>query len=479
MLKDPASGVRQLGHLRTRALLLGITCVGLLAVWPSPKTGWVTDQAFLARGALVAGRPREALQALAPLLTLDVGDGQVRMAAADAYLASGDPASALAVLDGTPRSDSDEGRCMQARSIVASGAPVSETLMDQMAGACPPQAQAWPSIISSFLAAGDVGAAASAAQRWASLQPAEPSAQLNLGIVTALVDPARALSPLKTALGLSAAPPPLAAELAQAIEDALPSQDRAFELAQVGQALARADRWDLAALALTQAIILEPEYIEALAYRGLALDQIGQNGLSDMERARSAVPEAVLPHLFLAQHWLLQRDPDQAVAELRKAETIEPDNPAVEAQLGQALAMSGDLQSALAAYGQAASLNPGSFEFQALLAGFSLDHEMDVAGTGLPAARRAALNEPANPLALDQLGFAYYLTGNPEMAEHLLVMALQLEPSDAASNYHLGLARLALGDEALASQSLRQAAALDPGGPYALLATRALARLAP
>jgi tetratricopeptide (TPR) repeat protein len=247
----------------------------------------------------------------------------------------------------------------------------------------------------------------------------------------------------------------------------------------VGQTLARASRWDLAALALTQALELEPNYVEALAYRGLALDQIGQDGLADLDQAQESVPQALLPHLFLAQHWLLQHDADRAVAELHLAQALEPSNPAVAAQLGQALVMQGDLQAAQAAYLQASALAPQVFEFQALLARFSLDHEMDVNGTGLPAARRAVLLDPGSSEALDLLGFSYYLTGNPEVAEHLLTRTLQLAPASPAAYYHLGLVRLALGHDDLAVQALHQAAALDPGGQYDLLATRALARVAP
>jgi tetratricopeptide (TPR) repeat protein len=462
--------------------MLAVLFLGLMAASPTPVVRFVSFELRNVRGAQVAGRPSAVLQALTPILALEPDDPRVRLAAADAALNLGQPGVALGHL-GSVGLDGRRWKtagCVLARAQVASGAidPL-EDVLDRLGRSCPSNDPAWSAVVAQAQASGDMQAASRAARAWTEADPADPQAHYYLGLALALVDPPSALSPLKTAQALSPAPSPLADSLAQAIEDSLPSGDRAYEFAQVGQALARAGRWDLAAAAFAQAVDLSPGYVEARAYLGLALDRTGADGQQELMRASQAAPSASLPHVFLAEHWALKGDQQKAAQELRTAQSLEPDSPAIAAQLGGVLVGLGDLQSALLAYERAVELAPSSAEFQSLLAAFSLDHEIDVAGVGLPAARQAVLLDRASASHIDQLGFSYYLQGNPEMAEHLLGLGLRANPVSPAINYHLGLARLAVQKTDLAVVSFRQAAALDPGGIYAMLATRTLSRLQP
>jgi tetratricopeptide (TPR) repeat protein len=462
--------------------MLAVLFLGLLAASPTPVVRFVSAELRNVRGAQIAGRPSAVLQALTPILALEPDAPRIRLAAADAALNLGQPGVALdhlhaAGLDGQRWKAAG---CVLVRAQVASGAVTAlGDVLDRLDRFCPSNDPAWRSVVAQAQASGDMPAASRAARAWAEADPADPEAHYYLGLSLALVDPPSALSPLKTAQALSPSPSPLTSSLAQAIEDSLPSGDRAYEFAQVGQALARTGRWDLAAKAFSQAVELSPGYVEARAYLGLALDRTGGDGQQELIRASQSVPSASLPHVFLAQHWALKGEQQKAVQELRIAQSLQPDSPAIAAQLGGALVVLGDLQSALLEYQHAVELAPSSAEFQSLLAAFSLDHEIDVAGVGLPAARQAVLLEPTSADYIDQLGFSYYLHGNPEMAEHLLGQGLRADPVSPAINYHLGLARLALQKTDLAVMSLRQAAALDPGGMYAMLATRTLSRLQP
>jgi tetratricopeptide (TPR) repeat protein len=482
MLNPHFDWLRRVSRLRPRGPMLAILFIGLLAVSPTPAVRFVAADLRLVRGASVTGRPSAMFEALAPLIALEPSEPRLRLVAADAALNLGQPGVALDLLS---VGDLDGRRwttagCLLARAEVAEGDPVPlSDLLDHLSQFCPPGDPAWSALVDQNLAAGDPASASVVAARWAEVQPANPAAHLSLGLSTALVDPERALSPLKVAIALTPAPPPLATTLAQAIEDSLPSADLAYELAQVGQALAREGRWDLAVMAFSRAVDVSPDYVEALAYLGLAVDRTGGDGEQQLTKATQAVPTASLPHVFLAQHWVFRGEFQRAADELRTAQTLAPDSPAIAAQLGGVLASLGDLQSALSAYQHAAALAPDSAEFQGLLASFSLEHEIDVAGVGMPAARRSVLLEPRVAAHRDQLGFSYYLHGNPEMAEDLLLLALRDNPASPAINYHLGLARLSVEKTDMAILSLREAADLDPGGLYAMLATRTLSRLQP
>ncbi len=462
--------------------MLALVFFGLMAASPTPVTRMVAVELRNVRGAQLTGRPSAVLQALAPILALEPADPRLRLAAADAALSLGEPGVALdhlqsAGLDGHRWVSAG---CELARAQAASGANVSrEDLVARLGQFCPQDDPAWSSLVAQALASADGQAAIQVAKGWALVAPGNPQAHFELGLSLALLNPPSALAPLRTAQALSLQRIPLADSLAQAIEDALPSADHAYELAQVGQTLARAGRWNLAVMAFDQAVEISPEYVEARAYLGLAIDRTGGDGEQELRSASLAAPSASLPHVFLAQHWVQRGEFQEAAQELRTAQALEPDSPAIAAQLGGVLAGLGDLQSALAAYQRAVELAPSSAEFQDLLAAFSIDHQIDVAGLGLPAARRALVLDPTSPSHFDHLGFGYYLRGNPEMAEHLLGLGLRADPVNPALNYHLGLARLAVQKTDLAVASLKQAAALDPGGMYAMLATRTLSRLQP
>ena len=97
----------------------------------------------------------------------------------------------------------------------------------------------------------------------------------------------------------------------------------------------------------------------------------------------------------------------------------------------------------MSAYRDAAELVPYNPDFWLLVAQYTLSKEIGVQSIALPAARNALALKPRNAEGLDALGYGYYLLGNFPMAERLLSRSVQLDPSLALTQYHLGLLRLA------------------------------------
>jgi Flp pilus assembly protein TadD len=137
----------------------------------------------------------------------------------------------------------------------------------------------------------------------------------------------------------------------------------------------------------------------------------------------------------------------------------------------------GEIESALATYRVATDLAPREPGFWSLLAGFSMRRELDVETIGIPAARNAAALAPQDPATWDTLGYGYLLTEDLDMADRILMRALDLSPERPSTLYHLGLLRLYQGNLGAARAALRSAIDGDPGGPIGDLAQRALDRV--
>jgi tetratricopeptide (TPR) repeat protein len=190
-------------------------------------------------------------------------------------------------------------------------------------------------------------------------------------------------------------------------------------------------------------------------------------------------PDSPLTLSALGLYWQEAGEPGKARAYLQRAADLDADNAAFRASLAAAQAASGDVQAALATFLQAAQIEPATPVFWELLADFSLARRLEVAETGLPAARNAAALQPASAKSLDTLGYAHLLLGNYALAERLLVRAISLDPLSASARLHYGLLLRALVREAEAAAQLQAASGLGGNTPTGEMARRALLPLGP
>ena len=131
------------------------------------------------------------------------------------------------------------------------------------------------------------------------------------------------------------------------------------------------------------------------------------------------------------------------------------------------------------AYRSAAEMAADNPDFWLLLAQYSLSKEVEVRTIALPAARNAIALKARNAAGLDALGYGYYLLGNLNMSERILASSVQLDPSLALTQYHLGLLRLAQDQIPRARAALQRAVLLDGGGPVADMAQLTLDYITP
>ena len=349
-------------------------------------------------------------------------------------------------------------------------------LLNSDSASCPTQVAQLQEAIDALILDGEHATSIPLVEAMAKLKPGW--SQTRLGWLFAVRAPELALSHLSLAAELD----PLTADqddLLDVIEAARTAGDPAYTLAQVGQSLARTGRWSLAAEAFRNALAISPNYTEARAYLGLALDHIGEDGLEHLEQSATEAPASALPQVLLGRHWWSRGDPGRALEAFERAAELAPDDPLIAVDLGTAYATAGDLISAKASYIHAAELAPDDPFYWKRLSQFSLDHNIEVESLGLPAARQAMTLNPRDAGALDLLGFSHFSLGNMDLAGRFLGRSIQADGQSASSHYHLGLLNLVLGNLVAGRQSLQTAVLLDEQGRVGSLAQRSLENLGP
>lgn len=480
LLVSPPRPIYNPNPLMSSRAIAAVLSIGLLIlIGPTPFPVQFADQLQAARTALDAGRYELALPWLEQALAREPDLPELSLELIEVALRAQQPQLAEALIRRLPQSVSDAPRvdCYRARAAVQLAdwrrAIRAADLADPR---CTEPLAGLRQLAAGMTESGEYESAYNLLSELAELDPASGQTQLSLGLLEAVSRPAQAISRMTLALQLD---PQLQspADLVEIIEAGLEAADPAFTLAQVGQSLARAGEWRLAAEAFRAALELEPEYTEARAYYGLALDRSGRNGLAELEQAASEAPEAALPEQLLGKHWRAHDEPALALAAFEAAASLAPDDPLIAADLGTAYATVGDLPAARAAYIRAAELAPGDPVMWRLLAQFAVDFEVELPQLGIPAARRALALQPNSADALDLLGYGYYLNGDWELADRFLNRAVEADPQAASAHYHLGLLQISRGRAGAGRRALHLAWSLDPQGRVGNLALRSLENL--
>jgi tetratricopeptide (TPR) repeat protein len=337
----------------------------------------------------------------------------------------------------------------------------------------------WPRIARADQALGLYSDEIKAWQKYLGYQPKDAGAHYRLGLLLAASAPAEALPELMQADRLDPALDPSVESLRSALNTALISDDNAYQLLLSGRALGASGNWDLAAEAFRKAIAVRADYAEAWAWLGEAKQQQGQDGTVEIERAVAFNSNSAMVESLYGLYLQRQKQPKQALAAIQKAAALEPNNPGWQMDLGEAYEETGDLISALKYYQNATALAPDDAAFWRALAEFSLRNNLDLAGTGLLAARRLVELASNDWQSDDIAGQILLETDDTVGAEALLKKAIELDPSQPAPFLHLGLLYMQTGDRATALAFLHQAKASDPNGSIGWQANRLLEQYFP
>jgi tetratricopeptide (TPR) repeat protein len=347
-------------------------------------------------------------------------------------------------------------------------------------------------IAQGYLALGDYPAAIGFWQFLADGQPQNAQTRYQLGLLLATQDPEAALPVLEAAASLDQKLEGPVSSLRRAVLSARFAENPAYTLLVTGRALATLDRWRLAAEAFHQATQKRPDYAEAWAYWGEALQHpdgaadaassslpAKSDGLAELQKAVTLDPKSLAAQTFLSLYWIRQGRYDQALETLHRALDLAPDNPVLVAELAAVLASSGDLEKAYQAYQQAAVLAPYDPLYLRLQVDFSLQYDYHVEEIALPVARQLVIQDPHDPTNLDLMARVLIRQGDLVNAERFLRRILDANPDFATAHLHLGLLFLLQGDQAAALQELDRTISLAPGSPEAQKAQQLLEHPSP
>jgi tetratricopeptide (TPR) repeat protein len=315
--------------------------------------------------------------------------------------------------------------------------------------------------------------------------PGHPSPLIDLnyelGMLLAADDPASAPPYLLQAVELS---PELtdANELAFAIQRALPNDNPTYTLMEAGRKLATLNKWPLAVHAFRRVTEAMPDYGEAWAYLGEALQHLedpaaeGEAAAEDayqvLGKAIALDPQSLPANIFMTLYWQRGGDPDLAYKYLSIAAEIDPGNPDILVDLGSAAAILGDLEAGYAYYRNAIEVTSSNPVYLRRLVEFCIRYNYSLDEVALPVARQALSSDPDDPASLDVMGQVLFRLGDLLNAERFLLRAIRQDPNYAPAHLHLGMVYNLQDKTSLAYQEFAKAITLAPGTSTATLAQR-------
>ena len=158
--------------------------------------------------------------------------------------------------------------------------------------------------------------------------------------------------------------------------------------------------------------------------------------------------------------YLANGDYEGALAAYRKAQELEPGDPAVLRSLGVAYTRLHDYTSAIEQFRRSLALDPGQPQVLVEL-GFAFMQQGDP-DAAIDVYRRASALNPWEPAAYANLGVAYLEGGAVEPAVEALEKAVQLDPGLAAAHFALASAYARLRQPKRAAAALEQGLEFDP-----------------
>ena len=183
---------------------------------------------------------------------------------------------------------------------------------------------------------------------------------------------------------------------------------------------------------------------------------------SAFENAISVRPKYPAGSRALANLYLRQSKPDDAIAILRKGLKVEPDSYPLALMLAGILEVKKDYNGAIAEYETLIKQQPGSMIVANNLASLLADHRDDRSSMDRARNLAAMLKESQVPQFQDTVGWVSYRDGDYKTALSALKSAAEKMPNYALVRYHLGMTYLANGDGAPATEQFKKAQSLAP-----------------
>ncbi|MDD5276163.1 MAG: tetratricopeptide repeat protein [Methylovulum sp.] len=175
------------------------------------------------------------------------------------------------------------------------------------------------------------------------------------------------------------------------------------------------------------------------------------------QKAIAIKPEWTKPYRNLALIDRLQKKPAEAVKVLTTGIKNTKNSAELINDLAQIYHENGEHDKVIALYEEVYKQNPDSLSAINSLASYMTAYAKDSASLKRLAQLAEPLAQSNDPYLLDTAAWVAYKQDNYEKAKQILLKVHALKPDIAASNYHLGMAYLKLGDKPQAKDYLQKA----------------------
>lgn len=289
------------------------------------------------------------------------------------------------------------------------------------------------------------------------ISPSDIDLNYQLGVQFAASQPDNALAFLQAVADVSQYQS-AAKSLISLIEATAQIADSAERFIYIGQALSNLGEWEAAGVAFDKARTLDPQNGIAWALHGEAIQHVGESGFDDLSKALELSPHSDIVNGLMAVYYRRQQKYDLAIKYLYSASESNPNEPTWQVEIGNTLALQGQLNDALIHFQVATLMDESNPVPWRALASFCVSYNYLVDSVGVEAARKALLLSPGSGSALDLMGSVYLVMGDLDSSERFLLQAEQALPGRSEILYHLGQLYLQKGDKATAFSYLRRAA---------------------
>lgn len=320
-----------------------------------------------------------------------------------------------------------------------------------------PSEQLYSRLAEIYQSRGETSKAGETLHKYVDAHPEDASAHYRLGLLLMLSDPERGLTELLSASQLDPRFDPAVQTLRTALNLASIDESASARSVVVGRGLGLVNEWRLARIAFEEAVRLDADNADAWAWLGEANQQVGVEGLEQLERAFHLNPGSSTVRGLRGLYYQRTGNYRAALTEFQTAAAMEPDNPTWLVSMGESHAKLGDLIHALDAYQKAIILAPEDPGYWRLLAIFCAQNNVNVRDVGVPAAQKAVVLAGEDPASLDVLGWLLTLDARYEEAKRMLNRALELDPQNGSAHLHFGMLYMQSNDRVSAYDHLVQA----------------------
>jgi tetratricopeptide (TPR) repeat protein len=221
----------------------------------------------------------------------------------------------------------------------------------------------------------------------------------------------------------------------------------------------RADKTDRAVAFLQSVLQKNPANAEAHVLLGST--QLVRNApdqaLTSFKKAIDQQPKSEVGYTALANLHIRQSNHAEALKVVQTGLREQPESFSLRLALAGLFELKGDYDQAISEYEQLLKLQPGSLVVANNLASLLSDYRTDAASLERAYTIAAGLRKAQVPQFKDTLGWVHHQRGEHKAALPLLEEAATELPNIALVRYHLGVAYVAVGDNAKGAEQLKKA----------------------